>query len=86
MRAAKQRRLEPRGLCRVEAAAYFGLSPSAFDKARREGKIPGPTLPGGRYDFLLLESHMNKLSRLEPDSSPSSPLQEWKKRRGPSEH
>jgi hypothetical protein len=86
MRAAEQQRREPRGLCRVEAAAYFGLSPSAFDKARREGKIPGPTLPGGRYDFLLLEQHMNKVSGIRPDPAPSSPLEEWKKRHGPGKH
>ena len=54
--------LEPRGLSRIEAAAYVGLSPSAFSAARREGKYPNPTLPGGRYDRALVDQAMDKHS------------------------
>ena len=32
--------LPPRGLCRVEAAAYIGVSPSTFDKMIQEGLMP----------------------------------------------
>ena len=39
--------IPPRGLNKAQASALTGLSPTAFDKARREGKYPGPTLPGG---------------------------------------
>jgi hypothetical protein len=52
--------LAPRGLTRDAAAAYAGLSPAAFDKARLEQKYPGPTLPGGRYDLVLLQLAMNR--------------------------
>jgi hypothetical protein len=63
--------LEPRGLPRAEAAAYVGLSPSAFSAARREGKYPNPTLPGGRYDRRLLDEVMNRLSGIGSNSSGS---------------
>jgi hypothetical protein len=36
--------MSSRGLSRVEAAAYVGLSPSRFGAARREGKYPNATL------------------------------------------
>ncbi|RVD43066.1 hypothetical protein EN742_05945 [Mesorhizobium sp. M4A.F.Ca.ET.020.02.1.1] len=32
--------VQPRGLRRVSAAAYLGISPSHFDKARAAGNIP----------------------------------------------
>lgn len=32
----------PRGLSRLEAAAYVGLSPNAFDRAVRAGDLPAP--------------------------------------------
>lgn len=34
--------LAPRGLSRVEAAAYIGISPSLFDLLVRDGRMPGP--------------------------------------------
>ena len=34
--------LPPRGLCRVEAAAYLGVSPSLFDEMVRDGRMPAP--------------------------------------------
>jgi hypothetical protein len=46
-----------------EAANFYGLSRSAFQKARQEGRIPRPTLPGKRYDRILLEMEMNKAER-----------------------
>jgi hypothetical protein len=65
-----------------ETASLYGLSMSAFYKARSEGKIPGPTLPGKRYDRDLHERHMNKLSGII--ESESKPLDEWRKRNGSS--
>ena len=38
--------ITPRGLNRRDAAALTGLSPTAFDRKRKEGAYPGPTLPG----------------------------------------
>ncbi len=34
--------LAPRGLSRVEASAYIGVSPSLFDEMVRDGRMPGP--------------------------------------------
>jgi predicted DNA-binding transcriptional regulator AlpA len=34
--------LPPRGLSRVEAAAYVGISPSLFDLLVKDGRMPGP--------------------------------------------
>lgn len=40
--------LPPRGLSRVEAAAYIGISPSMFDRLVAEGTMPGPKRIGSR--------------------------------------
>ena len=65
----------------MQAAAFFGLCPSAFDKFRREGKIPPPTLPGKRYDLRLLQATMDRLSGMSTEGD-LSPLEAWRKRRG----
>lgn len=65
-----------------EAASLYGLSISAFHKAKRAGRIPGPTLSGKRYDRVLLEKEMNKLSGIV--ESESKPLDDWRKRNGSS--
>lgn len=75
-------RLIPRGLTREGAAAYVGLSAAAFDKARLEQKYPGPTLPGGRYDLMLLDLAMNRLSGILTESEAASPLDAWRTKRG----
>jgi hypothetical protein len=54
MRASISRRdvlpfsLPPRGLSRVEAAACIGVSPSLFDRAVKERKLPTPFKLFGR--------------------------------------
>jgi hypothetical protein len=35
-------RIPPRGLSRVEAADYIGVSPSTFDKLVHDGRMPPP--------------------------------------------
>jgi hypothetical protein len=74
--------LVPRGLTREGAAAFVGLSPNAFDKARLEQKYPAPTLPGGRYDLALLNVAMNRLSGILIESEAASPLDAWRTSRG----
>ena len=76
-------RVPPRGLSRMEAAAYAGVSPSAFSLARREGKYPNPTLPGGRYDRPLLDQAMDRLSGIVSKSDVMSPLDSWRGSRDP---
>lgn len=34
--------LPPRGLCRVQAAAYIGVSPTLFDEMVADGRMPKP--------------------------------------------
>ena len=76
-----QNSITPRGLTRKQAAAFHGLSVSGFDKGRREGKIPGPTLPGGRYDLQLLQTSMDRLSGIVAENTNSSLLEAWKRTR-----
>ena len=40
--------LPPRGLSRVQAAEYVGVSPSTFDKMVAEGEMPSPKRIGAR--------------------------------------
>ena len=54
MRAAASRRdvlppsLPPRGLSRIEAAAYVGVSPTLFDRMVGEDQMPRPARYGRR--------------------------------------
>lgn len=41
----------PRGLSRIEAARYVGVSPSTFDKLIAEGRMPRPKRVGARLIF-----------------------------------
>jgi hypothetical protein len=69
-----------RGLTRREAAAFVGLPLATFDKARRDGKYPGPTLPGRRYDRVALEQAMDRMSGTEGRAD--NALDEWRRQRG----
>jgi predicted DNA-binding transcriptional regulator AlpA len=40
--------LEPRGLNRVQAAGYVGVSPSLFDEMVTDGRMPSPKMINGR--------------------------------------
>lgn len=47
----------PRGLSRVQAAAYVGVSPSLFDEMVRDGRMPRPKRVNARtvWDRLQLD-------------------------------
>jgi predicted DNA-binding transcriptional regulator AlpA len=45
--------LPPRGLSRVQAAAYIGVSPSTFDKLVADQKMPNPKKIRGRVIWDL---------------------------------
>jgi predicted DNA-binding transcriptional regulator AlpA len=49
--------LLPRGLSRVHAAAYLGISPSLFDQLVKDGRMPGPKRVNARviWDRLSLD-------------------------------
>jgi hypothetical protein len=38
------RGIVPRGLRRVDAARYLGVSPSLFDRKRKAGEVPSPKI------------------------------------------
>ena len=49
--------LPPRGLSRVQAAAYIGVSPSLFDEMVKDGRMPKPTRINARtvWDRIKLD-------------------------------
>jgi predicted DNA-binding transcriptional regulator AlpA len=56
--------LPPRGLSRVQAAAYVGISPSLFDEMVKDGRMPKPVRINGRtiWDRLKLDEAFAALS------------------------
>jgi predicted DNA-binding transcriptional regulator AlpA len=42
LRDRNPQRIEPRGLSRIDAAAYLGVSPSMFDLMVKDGRMPPP--------------------------------------------
>lgn len=49
--------LPPRGLCRVAAAEYIGVSVGKFDEMVSDGRMPGPKIIDARrvWDRLALD-------------------------------
>jgi predicted DNA-binding transcriptional regulator AlpA len=56
--------LPPRGLSRVQAAAYIGISPSLFDEMVKDDRMPKPVRINGRtvWDRLKLDEAFAALS------------------------
>jgi len=54
-----------RGLSRIEAAVYLGISPSKFDEMVKDGRVPGPRLIDGRkvWDVHELDVAFDDLPR-----------------------
>ena len=50
---ALDRPIPRRGLSRVEAAAYIGVSPSKFDELRKAGRVPPPKTLDNRLIFTI---------------------------------
>jgi predicted DNA-binding transcriptional regulator AlpA len=61
--------LPPRGLSRVQAAAYIGVSPSLFDQMVLDGRIPKPTRINSRtvWDRVKLDEAFVALSDSSTD-------------------
>lgn len=57
----------PRGLNRLEAARYVGVSPTTFDKLVLDGKMPRPKEVGARrvYDRTALDSAFDALGEMD---------------------
>lgn len=63
-RHSVERPVPRRGLSRVEAAMYIGVSPRKFDELRAAGLMPKPKLCGGRkiWDRYELDLSFESLS------------------------
>ena len=55
--------LPPRGLSRLEAAQYIGVSPTTFDQMVADGRMPKPKRIGRRaiWDRQLLDLYFTAL-------------------------
>jgi hypothetical protein len=72
--------LEPRGLSKMEAAAYCGCeSLSAFDDWVRRGIVPGPIPGTHRWDRRAIDTSLDVASNLTSQSRDQ--FDEWKARR-----
>lgn len=60
---ALERPTPRRGLSRVEAAMYLGISPSKFDELRHSGQIGAAKIIGSRllFDVFLLDEYFDAL-------------------------
>jgi predicted DNA-binding transcriptional regulator AlpA len=59
--------LPPRGLSRVEAAQYIGVSPSLFDEMVKDGRMPPPKPINARkvWDRLKLDQAFEALPDID---------------------
>jgi predicted DNA-binding transcriptional regulator AlpA len=66
--------LPPRGLARVAAAAYVGVSPCTFDQLVAERRMPKPKRIGRRcvWDRLALDIAFTELPTEDGEPAPQS--------------
>jgi predicted DNA-binding transcriptional regulator AlpA len=74
MRNRDQQPLEPRGLSRIEAAGYCGISASLFDQLVADGRMPPPKCINARrvWDRRQLDE---AFAQLPTDGI--QPAEEW---------
>ncbi len=62
---SKTRPVPRRGLSRIEAAQYLGVSASKFDEMRADGRVAPPRLLDGRklWDVYELDMAFDELPR-----------------------
>jgi excisionase family DNA binding protein len=75
--ASRDSRPSPRrGLSRIEAAEYVGISPSKFDELLADGRMPGARRVDGRkiWDVRELDLYFDELPR---DGSSSANGKSW---------
>jgi excisionase family DNA binding protein len=67
----RKRQTPCRGLSRVEAAQYLGISPSKFDELRHSGQIGSAKLIGSRllFDVYLLDEFFDALPNENHDAA-----------------
>lgn len=66
----------PRGLSRVQAAAYVGVSPSLFDELVKDGRMPRPKRINSRtvWDRIRLDEAFEAI--LDDESRTANPWDE----------
>jgi excisionase family DNA binding protein len=76
-----ERLMPKRGLSRVEAATYVGVSPSKFDELVRDGRMPAPKRIDGRkvWDIHNLDVAFDAL----PIENETSGVSTWDDFRAP---
>lgn len=64
------RSLPPRGLSRVQAAEYIGVSPSLFDQMIEDGRMPRPKRINARtvWDRIKLDEAFSSLPGGDDDN------------------
>ena len=72
----REPRIMPRGLSRLEAALYLGISPSKFDQLRNDGRVPPARLIDSRkvWDVRELDLFFEELPR---DDDGQSAVNTW---------
>ena len=75
---SRQPTIEPRGLSRVRAADYLGISPSLFDDMVKDGRMPQPKRINSRivWDRRRLDDAFECL----PDTREGNPWDQAKAR------
>jgi hypothetical protein len=73
---SQSRPIPRRGLSRLEAAMYVGVSPSKFDELVTDGRMPGPRAIDARkvWDVRELDMAFDELPR---EDSPSIAGSSW---------
>jgi hypothetical protein len=68
----------PRGLSRVQSAAYVGVSPSLFDLMVTDRRMPAPKVVNRRrvWDRLALDEAFAALPNLDGDQAEHNPWDE----------
>jgi excisionase family DNA binding protein len=77
--AALPASLAPRGLNRVEASAYVGVSPTTFDRMVADGRMPRPKRVGERrvWDRTALDQSFAALPTENDDGEAVSVSDQW---------
>lgn len=67
--------IEPRGLSRVDAAAYVGIGATLFDELVKHGRMPQPARVNGRviWDRKALDRALDELF----DAAPATAADPW---------
>jgi predicted DNA-binding transcriptional regulator AlpA len=67
---SRSRPVPRRGLSRVEASIYLGVSPSKFDELVKDGRMPRPRLIDSRkvWDVYELDMAFDELPRQDSSS------------------